>query len=1040
MKNKRLLLVFMALLMSNALLLAQVRRTITGTVTDNTGKPVPSATVAIKGTTTTVVTDDNGRFTLTTDKADAVLQISSVSFTAIEVPASGATVNATLQPVAGDLGEVVVTALGIRKAKKSVGYAVQEVKGTTLVGAREPNLVNALSGQVAGLQVVRSSNGPAGSSKIILRGNNSLTGSNQPLIVVDGIPVDNFTGTTNNDYWNPGTDMGNGLSDINAEDIESLSVLKGPSAAALYGSRAGNGVILITTKSGRKQNGLGITVTSSIGVESIFTNPDMQNSFGQGLDNIYDPASQLSWGPKATGQNVTNWNGQTVPLRTYDNVKNYFDKGITQNHGVSFQQQYKSTSIYTSFNRLEDRSMIPNVKLTRTNLLARAVSKFGKNDKWTSDTKVQYSNSDAENRPINGRDNSSAFVLYMLPRSMDIRQFKQSTDQNGNMIWYPGGGNQINPYWRNTYDQNQDVRDRFLLNGSLKYDFTSWLNMEVKAGADMYTTNTESKVYAGSPITPTGRYSLGKQTFTETNYSTLINARKDNLAGRLGGNLTLGGNLMSQKWSSIGANSGILVVPNLFSINNGVANPTVSEGFTQRKINSLYGTAGINWDGWAFLDATFRNDWSSTLSKSNRSFFYPSVSAAVIVTDMIGKMGGNVPAWISYAKVRGSYAQVGNDLSPYQLYNTFLIGKDPNGNTTATRNQTLFDEDVQSELIKSLEVGAEVRFLNNRVGFDFAYYKSNATNQLIDVAMDPLSGYSFRKVNAGDIQNQGIELMVDGRVLSNPNGFNWNVMVNYSVNKNDIKELSPEFGINSYRLGGFDDVSVLAVTGARYGEIYGTKFVRVKDAASPFFGQVVLDANGLPQRDPEIQRLGNQQATGLLGVTNSFSYKGFGLSFLIDARFGGKIFSATHVAMQLNGTSAVTAPNGERENFVVDGVVSNGSGGYTKNAIAVSPQLYWRAVAGANNLGITEANLYDADNVRLRNVQLSYDLPLRLLSRTPIQRAKIGVSANNVWLIKSKMNGIDPESVFATGSNAVGFENAGIPTTRTILFNLALTF
>ena len=1023
MKNlTRILLVFLAVVCFLDVS-AQEKKLVTGTIKDPDGNPVAAATVQEKGTSNQVSTDANGIFRISVVPG-ATLVITSIGFETTEfVTDASGTASIQLAQDSKQLTGVVVTALGIKREKKSLGYAVQELKGESLVSAKEPNLANALSGKIAGLQVVRSSDGPAGSSKILLRGSNSLTGSNQPLIVVDGIPIDNFTGAPDNGYWNRSLDMGNGIADINPEDIESLSVLKGPSAAALYGSRAGNGVILITTKSGKRQNGLGITVSSTLGFESIFTNPEMQNSFGQGIDGVAVPDATTSWGVKSA---------------TFDNVDNYMQQGVTQNHSISFQQQYRQSSVYTSFTRLEDRGLVPGIKLTRTNLTARAVTRFGNNDRWTTDTKVQYSNAKGNNRPVGGRDNSSAYTLYLLPRSIDITSYSNPLNADGKMRWFPGAGNQVNPYWGNKYNLNEDIRDRFIMNGSVKYNFTSWLNAEVKAGADLYTTNTESKVYGGSPLTATGRYSKGKQTFSETNFSTLISARKDNLFGKFGGAATVGGNLMTQKFSSIGANSGDLVVPDLFSLNNGVSNPTVSEGFTQRKINSMYGSVQLNYDGYLFIDATFRNDWSSTLSKTNRSFFYPSVSLSYVYTDMIRNMGGNLPAWLSYGKLRASYAQVGNDLPPYQLYNTYGIGKDPNGNTTASRNSILLDPNVQSELIKSLEIGTELRLFKNRIGLDFSWYKANATHQLIDLPMDPQSGYSAKKINAGDIQNTGIELMVDARILDKQNSLNWNAQVNYSANDNTVEELAE--GVTKYSLGGFDDVAVLAVVGQKYGEIYGTKFNRVKDQSSANYGQLLLNAQGLPTRDPEIVRLGNQQATGLLGVTNSFEYKGIGFAFQVDARFGGEIFSATQVAMQALGTAAVTAPNGERETMVVDGVISNGSGGFTKNTIAVSQQAYWRAVATANNLGVTEANIYDASNVRLRNVMLSYDLPRGWLSKTPIQKAKIGISCNNVWMIKSHVRGIDPESVYATNTNATGFENAGLPTTRTFLFNLSLSF
>lgn len=1017
---------------------AQQKQLVSGTVKDPDGNPVAAATVKEKGTTNQVTSDLKGIFKISVNSG-ATLVVSSVGFATQEIAAgTSGQASVVLQVATKEMTGVVVTALGIKREKKSLGYAVQELKGETVANAKEPNLANALTGKVAGLQVVRSSDGPAGSSKIILRGSNSLTGSNQPLIVVDGVPFDNFTGAPDNGYWNRSLDMGNGIADINPDDIESLSILKGPSAAALYGSRAGNGVILITTKSGKRQNGLGITVSSTYGVENIFTNPEMQDVFGQGSDGIYANDVTTSWGPKAAGQSVPNWNNVNVPMAIYDNVKNYMKQGVTQSHSVSFQQQYKQTNVYTSFTRLEDKGMVPGIKLTRTNLTARAVNKFGPDDRWTMDTKVQYSNAKGNNRPIGGRDNSSAYTLYMLPRSINILDFKKSTDANGNMIWFPGAGSQVNPYWGNVYNLNQDSRDRFIMTGSLKYNFTSWLNAEIKGGGDLYTTNTESKTYGGSPITPTGRYGIGKQTFSETNYSTLISARKDNVFGKLGGVITAGGNIMSQKWTSISSSSGQLVVPNLFSLNNGVSAATVGEGFSQRKINSLYGSIQLNYDGYLYLDATFRNDWSSTLSKTNRSFFYPSLSLSYVYTDMLRNMNADIPAWLTYGKLRASYAQVGNDLSPYNLYNTYGIGKDPNGNTTASRKPVLLDPNVQSELIKSLEVGTEIRVLDNRFGLDVSWYKSNATKQLIDLPMDPQSGYSSRKINAGDIQNTGVELMADARILSKSNGLNWNLNVNYSTNNNTVEDLYQ--GVTKYGLGGFDDVAVLAVTGAKYGEIYGTKFNRVKDAASPYFGQIILNSDGLPTRDPEIVRLGNQQAKALFGVTNAFEYKGIGLAFQVDARFGGQIFSATQVAMQAMGTAAVTAPGGKREDFIADGVVSDGSGGFAKNTKSVTQQAYWRAIATANNLGVTEANLYDASNVRLRNIQLSYELPKKALAKTPFQKAKFGVQCNNVWMIKSHVRGIDPESVYATNTNATGFENAGLPTTRTFLFNLSLSF
>jgi TonB-linked SusC/RagA family outer membrane protein len=1019
---------------------AYAQNTVTGTVKDAKGEAIPAVSILVKGSTQGVSSDAEGKFRISAAQG-SVLIFRYIGFKTQEVTVgSSNTINVVLADESNNLNEVVVTALGIQREKKSLGYAVQEVKGESLVEAREPNVVNTLSGKVSGLQVTRSSNGPAGSSKITLRGNNSLTGDNQPLIVIDGVPVNNFTGATNNDYYNPSIDYGNGLSDINSEDIESVSVLKGPSASALYGSRAGNGVILITTKSGRIQKGLGITVSSTFGTESIFTRPKMQNDYAQGDQNGFDPMLSSSWGPKISGQTVTNWRGEQEVLSAHDNLGNYADQGFSSNQSVSLQQQYKSTSVYTSFNHLDDRSMIPGAKLQRTNLLARAISKFGEDDKWTVDTKVQYSNSNAQNRPATGANPNNVFAtLYQFPRSLDIRQLNPSVDPTTNrMIWY-NNSSQLNPYWAKDYNLNQDIRDRYLLNGSLKYQVNSWLNAEIKAGADKFSTTTEGKLYGGSPSNPGGLYSLGKQTFTETNFSFLLSGQKDNLIERLGGNFTVGGNLMSQQNSGLNGNSGQLNVPNLFSLNNGINNPTVEQIFNQRRINSLYGTIGVNWDGYLFLDGTFRNDWSSALGPQNRSFFYPSINLSLVLTEMLNKMGTNVPEWLTYAKLRGSAATVGNDMGPYQLYNTYNIGKDPNGNTTGSRNETLFDPFVRSELIKSYEAGAELRLFKSRLGLDFSIYKSNATNQLIDLPMDPLSGYRRMKINSGDIQNTGIEITLDGRILESENGLNWNMGVNFSRNKNTVESIKE--GIDLYRLGGFDDVAVYAKAGAKYGEIYGSTFRRVEDPASPYNGQLLLDANGLPQVGNQNVRLGNQQANALLGITNTFSYKGFNLSFLIDGRFGGKIFSSTLAQMQRNGTSDKTVVNGLRDNIVTSGAILNTTTNqFEQNTKAVTPQQYWAAVAGVGNLGITEANLYDASNIRIRNINLAYNFSPKMLEKTFIQRAKLGVSCNNVWLITSHMNGLDPESVFATNTNATGFENGAAPTSRSFSFNLTLGF
>ena len=540
-----------------------------GTVVDAQGEPLIGVSILEVGTTNGTITDIDGKFTLQVTSG-ATLELSYIGYKTQQLKAVSDLGTIQMSDDTEVLQEVVVTALGIKREKKALGYAMQEVKGESLVEARETNLANALSGKISGVQVIRSSNGPGGSSKIQLRGANSVTGTNQPLIVVDGVPMDNFTGASNNDIDNPSMDMGNGLSDINPEDIESMSVLKGASAAALYGSRAGNGVILITTKKGKENPGLGVTISASVSAETLFMLPKRQTSFGQGENGVYDATNGNSWGPAITGQEYTKWDGSTGIMQTYDNVKNYFDTGINFTESISFSQMFGKTAIYTSLNRMDDASKIPGSELHRTNLTLRASSSFGKDDRWSVDAKVQYINSLANNRPQGGsRDANAFYTVFNLPTTIDIRDFSSPLkDEYGNMTWWNRSG--VNPYWLKEYNPNKDSRNRFLMNGSLKYKITEWLDAEIRAGSDMYFTERDDKLYAGSTINDgDSRYTMGEQKFYENNFSFLISGHKDHILGNWGGNFSFGGNLMERKSTGVEVSMGKLTAPDLFSLNNG---------------------------------------------------------------------------------------------------------------------------------------------------------------------------------------------------------------------------------------------------------------------------------------------------------------------------------------------------------------------------------------------------------------------------------------------------------------------------------------
>ena len=1038
MRNHKLILAVAGLFMAFGLNAQDI--TVSGTVKDNTGEPVIGAGVVVTGTTRGTSTDIDGKYTITCAPA-AVLEFSFIGMETQNVAVGGRrTIDVVLQPDSEFLTESVVTALGITREKKTLGYAIQDVGGATLLDAHEANLANALTGKVAGVEIIRSSNGPGASSRIVLRGNNSLTSLNQPLIVVDGVPMDNFVGASNNDFWNPSADMGSGLQDINPEDVESMTVLKGASAAALYGSRAGNGVILITTKKGRQNPGLGITVNSTVAFTTEFTRPAMQSEYGQGTLGEYNNTSALSWGPKITGQSVTKWDDTTAPLQAFDNVKGFFGTGITDTENVTFSQQYGKTGIYASWTRTNDKSQVPGATLGRNNMMLRGTSTFGKDDKWHFDAKIQYIRIQANNRPISGSNVNANYMLkmYTMPVSVDIRDFKDAVDKNGEMFFFgPTDRMGSNPWWYAKYSTNQDVRNRFLMNGSIGYDFTKWLTLELKAGTDMYFTETENKFYAGNKIagSATGSYGMGESRFYENNFSFLLKAQQDDIFGEFGASATLGGNLMDRESRGLSSSQSPLLIPNLFDVNNGTNKPSVSESYNHRKMNSLYGSVQFNYGGWVFLDATLRNDWTSTLSPANRSYLYPSVSLAWVITDMIGKYS-SLPGWLSFAKARVSYAEVGNDMGPYQLYNVYTMGTDNFGNPIVNSQGTLYNEDVKNELIKSWEAGLDLRFFDSRVGLDLSWYKTNATNQLINLPISAVA-YSSMKVNAGNIQNSGWEAVLNVEPVRTRD-FLWRSTLNFSNNKNLILDLAE--GVEEYNLGGYDNIKIVAKVGGGYGDIYGTKYARVEDENSPYYGKLILNGDGLPTAASGSHFLGNQNPIANMGWINSFTWKDLTASFQIDARIGGKMFSGTLGTMENAGTAAWTVDG--REKMIVDGVVKDGDS-YVVNTKETTAEKYWQQISGraGGNLGITEENLYDATNVRLRNISLAYSLPKRLLANQNIfQSVKVGFSCTNVFMIYSKMRGLDPESIFATSTNAIGFEYGAAPTSRAYVFNVSFGF
>ena len=621
-----------------------------------------------------------------------------------------------------------------------------------------------------------------------------------------------------------------------------------------------------------------------------------------------------------------------------------------------------------------------------------------------------------------------------MPQNIDIRDYQAGQTQNDiTSRWITPNG--INPYWSAYNSLNADKKDRFLLNGYLKYQFNDWLSADVRLGTDFYSLNSDARVWTGS--SRKNSYATNEEKFYENNYIASLTAKKDNLFGKWGGSVSVYGQMMESRTKALYFSTQNLIVPNVFSVNNtsdlaGIANNEVD---FWKKINSVFAAAEINYDGYWFINATARNDWSSTLTIENRSYFYPSISTSLVLTEMLNKLNGTTSKILTFAKLRAAYAVTGNSLNPYELYNTYKLGADPGGHAVLGRKKILYNSNLQAEELKTFEVGADLKFFN-RVSLDLSYFRNSASGQLIDLPMNPLSGYEAKKISSGGLRNSGIEIVLNTDIFKNE-VFAWNVNANFSKLKSVIDKIDDN--VLKYPLAGFDNVGIFAEVGRPYGAIYGTKFLRVEDPNSPNFGKLIVGENGLPQATPDQYYLGDQTPRALFGFTNSFVYKNIGFSFLIDGRIGGKFYSSTQSALQKVGLAADTAPGGRRDNFVLDAVVQQNGGGYVSNTKEITQQDYWAAVT-AGNLGITEQNIYDATNIRLRNVQVSYSFPKSIFQKLALQSAKVSFTANNVWMIYSKAKGIDPESVFAINSNAVGFENMAFPTTRSYLFTITLGF
>ncbi|MDR6762086.1 TonB-linked SusC/RagA family outer membrane protein [Flavobacterium sp. 2755] len=1026
-----------------------------GTVIDAvTKEPVIGASVNIKGTTHGVLTDFDGKFFFQTgQKFPYTLVVSFLGYKKAETVVTQNAVVIGLEQEQNQLSEVVVTALGISKEKKSLGYTTQSLKNKEIVDTKETNFLNNLTGKLAGVRITNSQ-GDMGSSRIIIRGETSIAGNNQPLFVVDGVPVDN---SQLGSVGGATRDFKNAIADLNPQDIESLTVLKGPNAAALYGSRAAHGVVLITTKSGKNQKGLGISFSTGITISQVTTLPRFQNSFGQGSNGRFsfvdgkgggiNDGVDESWGPRLDGRLIPQFysNGEAVPFVAHpDNVKDFFNTGVTYDNSVSVAKSDEKSDFRLGVNNQKQLGTVPNSEVNKTNVSINSNYQISKGIKVG--VTGNYIVTDAPALPGGPSGNRAAGVMLQFiwfGRQVDINQLQNNRNVNWNNSYYS------NPYWNAYYNTTSQQRNRIIGDIHLDAKLAEGLNFRFRTGIDYYNDRRKYKIKYGTNGTPFGSYAEDAYTVSEQNTEGIFTYTK-----KLGDDFTvdaLGGfNVRTHSDANNYQKAPRLAVPDLYTITNSRDPLTASNSYSRLKVYSAYASAQFGYKNYAYLNLTARNDWSSTLPSSNRSYFYPSVNGSLILSEALNLKSNT----LDFLKVRGGWSEVGNDADPYQLSTVYNFQTAFDGNPIQTSSQKKLNENLKPETTRSTEVGLEASFWKNRLHFDAAYYNTNSFDQILEIKTTASSGYNSQLINAGKINNRGIELQLDGNPIQTEN-FKWNVALNYSKNKSEVKILDYDRQIQNYTIGTSGGVDVLASVGQAYGALYGTAYLR--DAN----GNIVVGANGLPKADPQKRVLGHYTPDWIGGITNTITYKNLELSFLVDASVGGELFSGTNRTGNYTGVLAQTLPGRGAENGGLnyylagttktllpagasapggatvydDGMIFNGVyADGTPNTQVLSAQEYYKA-----SYNISEAYIYSSTFVKLREVKLTYNVDKKLARKIGFDGASITAAGRNLFFIYKDAPNIDPETAFNTG-NAQGLESLALPTTRNFSLNLNLKF
>ncbi len=1041
---KKILLLFFGLACCWSGLYAQ-SQAVSGTVTSaEDNESIPGVNVVVKGTATGTTTDIDGTYTINVPDG-GTLTFTFIGFQTQEViVGSRSVVDVTLSPDVKQLSEVIVTALGIEREERSLGYAVQEVQGAELEQAGQTNVVGSLAGKIAGVQVGSNTGALGGSSRILIRGANSVAGDNQPLFVVDGVPIDNSNfNTAGQARGTSGYDYGNAAQDINPKDIESMTVLKGASAAALYGTRAANGVILITTKKGSKRDGIGIDINSSLSYQTPLVMPNYQNDYGGGYgpfgrnaqgQNVVGFSVDQSWGPRLDGRPTRQWYsyyedhpnfGQETPWNAHpDNVNDFYQTGVNWNNSIALSGGNDDATYRMSYTNLDQKGIMPNSQFNRNTLNFNGSLKMS--ERLSSSIGINYVNSRADGRPEQGygdvivqfnhfgqRQLSDAEQRnYFVPGSGEQRSWNRRSEANANPLYAD------NPYWiRNRNNQN-DGRDRIFGNATLAYKFADNLTLTGRYLTDFYTDRRENRVAVGS--VGQSLYQESIRQFTENN-TELILRFDDNLSDDFSLNALVGGNIRYNKFNeNTGTTVGGLSVPEFYSLENSNDRPTLVDQTRERQINSLFAQATVGYRDIAYVDASLRNDWSSTLPEGNNSYLYPSVSGTFIFSALGNLAESEI---FSFGKIRANWAQVGNDTDPYRLQTTYTpfdnFGSNPIYRLPAVQNNPA----LLPERTTSYEVGAELRFLRDRVGLDVTYYNNSSVDQILDVPVSRASGYTALIFNAGEIVNEGVEARVFGTPVVT-NDFQWDIMVNWAHNDNQVVSLAP--GVENYQLSIdlFGNLGVYAAAGERYGTLLGTDFVYDDN------GNKVVGSNGNYLFSENQVPLGSVLADWTGGIRNSFTYKGVNLSVQIDGQKGGVLHSTTNLFGKYSGMMQETVDGNIRQlGLIAEGVTEGGE----PNTQVADPATFF-----SQHFGLAGAHVYDASFVKLRELSLGYTLPTSWISRSPFTRVSVAFQGRDLLMLYKKVPHIDPEAVTNSG-NVQGLEGGALPSLRSYGFNVNLS-